>query len=125
MSNPQKLWRPDAGTGKYRNPILYTDFSDPDAVRVGDDYFMTASSFSNAPGLPVLHSRDLTHWRLVNYALPALPGERFERPCHGAGVWAPAIRYHAGKFWIFFPMPDEGIFMTQADDPREGGEGLD
>lgn len=118
MSNPQKLWRPDAGTGKYRNPILYADFSDPDAVRVGDDYFMTASSFSNAPGLPVLHSRDLTHWRLVNYALPALPGERFERPCHGAGVWAPAIRYHAGKFWIFFPMPDEGIFMTQADDPR-------
>ena len=97
MSNPQKLWRPDAGTGKYRNPILYADFSDPDAVRVGDDYFMTASSFSNAPGLPVLHSRDLTH---------------------GAGVWAPAIRYHAGKFWIFFPMPDEGIFMTQADDPR-------
>ena len=42
MSNPQKLWRPDAGTGKYRNPILYADFSDPDAVRVGDDYFMTA-----------------------------------------------------------------------------------
>lgn len=117
MSNPQRLHSPDAPGNRYRNPILYADFSDPDAIRVGENYYMVASSFSNAPALPILHSRDLVHWRLVNYALKRLPGDHFDKPCHGAGVWAPALRYHGGKYWIFFPMPDEGIYVTTADDP--------
>lgn len=51
----------------YKNPILYADYSDPDAIRVGEDYYMIASSFSNAPGIPLLHSRDLVNWELIGY----------------------------------------------------------
>ncbi|MFT3781074.1 MAG: glycoside hydrolase 43 family protein [Nibricoccus sp.] len=112
-------WCADCGDGHYRNPILFADYSDPDVVRVGDDYWMTASSFSHVPGLPILHSRDLVNWTLVNHALPALvPVEHFSQPRHGQGVWAPAIRHHAGKFWIYYPDPDFGIYVITADDPR-------
>ena len=100
-----KQWVADLGNGQYRNPILYTDYSDPDAIRVGDDYFMTASSFSNAPGLPVLHSKDLVNWNVINYAISQVPEDIYEKPIHGCGVWAPAIRYHGGVYYIFFPMP--------------------
>ena len=112
-------WSPDPGDGTFRNPVLYADYSDPDAVRVGDDYYMVSSSFSAVPGLPILHSRDLVNWDLVNHALPRLvPEDVFARPQHGAGVWAPAIRHHAGKYWIYYPDPDYGIYLTTATDPR-------
>lgn len=101
----------------YENPILYADYSDPDAIRVGEDYFMIASSFSNAPGLPLLHSKDLVHWKVVNYILPEIPEGRYDKPIHGCGVWAPAIRYHEGTYFACFPMPDEGIYMSTATDP--------
>jgi beta-xylosidase len=109
-------WVPDQLNGLYRNPILCADYPDPDVVRDGRDYFMTVSSFHVAPGLPILHSRDLVNWTLINHALPRLPS-RYDAAFPGCGVWAPAIRKHAGKFWIFFPMPDEGIFCTVADHP--------
>lgn len=112
------VWVPDLGDGRYRNPVLHADYSDPDAVRVGDDYWLTASSFSCAPGLPVLHSRDLVNWALVNYALPRLvPEAHFSVPRHGCGVWAPALRYHDGRFWIFYPDPDFGLYVITAQDP--------
>ncbi len=111
------MWLADLGNGKYKNPILYADYSDPDAIRVGDDYFMISSSFSNAPALPLLHSKDLVNWKVVNYILPKVPEFRYRNPIHGCGVWAPAIRYHDGKFFVCFPMPDEGIYMTTATDP--------
>lgn len=101
----------------YTNPILYADYSDPDAIRVGDDYFMVASSFSNAPGLPLLHSKDMVHWKVVNYVIDKLPEKHFDEPIHGCGVWAPSIRYHEGTYYVCFPMPDEGIYMTTATDP--------
>jgi beta-xylosidase len=110
-------WTPDAGDGTYRNPVIFADYSDPDAIRVGDDFWMTASSFNCTPGLPILHSKDLVNWKIVNHALKHVPGQRYDTPQHGCGVWAPAIRYHAGKFWIFFPTPDEGIYVTTATDP--------
>lgn len=110
-------WFSDNGDGTYTNPILYTDYSDPDVIRVGEDYFMTASSFCNTPGLPVLHSKDLVNWKVISYALDTIPYERYETPQHGCGVWAPAIRYHEGEFIIFFPMPDEGIFVVKTRDP--------
>ena len=87
-------WIPDNDDGTYTNPVLYADYSDPDAIRVGADYYMTASSFSNTPGLPVLHSCDLVNWELIGYALKKLPDSRYDRAVHGCGVWAPAIRYH-------------------------------
>jgi len=110
-------WTADLGNGRYRNPILCADYSDPDVVRHGEDFYMTASSFNCTPGLPILHSRDLVSWRLINHAVKNLPDARFNQVQPGCGVWAPAIRHHAGKFWIFFPMPDEGIYVTTAADP--------
>ena len=135
-----KVWVADLGNGNYQNPVLYADYSDPDVCRVGDDYYMTASSFNCIPGLPILHSRDLVNWELIGYALerqvpamayaqnqsPAISSaqdgrifveNRFDRPCHGDGVWAPAIRYHNGEFYIYWGDPDEGIFMVKTKNP--------
>jgi len=111
------IWNGDLRNGKYRNPILYADYSDPDAIRVGEDYFMIASSFCNTPGIPLLHSKDLVNWKVVNYILDKIPDERYKAPIHGCGVWAPAIRYHEGIYYVCFPMPDEGIYMSTATDP--------
>ncbi|WP_182112422.1 MULTISPECIES: glycoside hydrolase 43 family protein [unclassified Actinotalea] len=103
----------------YRNPVLDLDLPDPDAVRVGEDYWMVASSFSRSPGLPVLHSRDLVRWEIVTHALPRLvPEQHFDLPRHGGGVWAPSIRHHDGVFHIVWPDPDRGIFVVSAEDPR-------
>lgn len=105
--------------GRYRNPILHADYSDPDVIRVGEDYWMVASSFSHVPALPVLHSRDLVNWKLVAHALPRLvPEAAFATPQHGKGVWAPALRHHAGKFWLYYPDPDFGLYLLTATDPR-------
>lgn len=110
-------WTPDQNDGTYRNPVLFADYSDPDVIRHGDDFWMTASSFNCVPGLPILHSRDLVNWSLANHALRNVPGARYAEVQPGCGVWAPAMRYHGGKFWIFFPTPDEGIYFTTATDP--------
>ena len=79
-----KVWVADKGDGTYRNPIIYADYSDPDACRVGDDYYMTASSFNCIPALQILHSKDLVNWTIVNAAVPyALePIEAVEKPEH-------------------------------------------
>lgn len=106
----------DQGDGTYANPVLFADYSDPDVIAVGEDYYLTASSFQCTPGLPVLHSRDLVNWRIVSYAMETFPDPAYDAlPQHGKGVWAPALRYHDGRFWIFFGAPDEGIYMTTAD----------
>jgi hypothetical protein len=110
-------WNPDLGDGRYKNPIVFADYSDPDVIRVGDDFYLTASSFNCVPGLPILHSRDLVHWRIINYALPRLYDEAFDRPQHGNGVWAPSIRFHDGQFYIYWGDPDRGIYMVRAKDP--------
>ena len=102
---------------RYTNPVLHSDYSDPDVCRVGEDYYMTASSFNCMPGLPVLHSSDLVHWTLIAYALQDYPA--FDQPvAHGKGAWAPSIRYHDGWFYIFCGDPDRGIFMVRSQDPR-------
>lgn len=102
----------------YTNPVLHMDYSDPDVCRVGEDYWMTASSFNCFPGLPVLHSCDLVHWTLCNYALTS-----YDQPLKpGEGVWAPAIRFHDGWFYIFVGDPDRGIFMVRTQDPKQKWE---
>jgi beta-xylosidase len=111
-------WAADNGDGTYRNPVLHADWSDPDVIRVGADFYLVASSFHRVPGLPILHSRDLVNWTIIGHALPRLePDEAFATPQHGCGVWAPAIRHHNGRFWIFYPDPDRGIFVVTATDP--------
>lgn len=112
-------WTADLGDGTYRNPVLNADWSDPDVIRVGDDYYLTASSFGRVPGLPLLHSRDLVNWSLVGHALDRLePAADFAVPRHDCGVWAPSMRHHAGRFWIFWGDPDHGIQQINAESVR-------
>ncbi|SED50788.1 Beta-xylosidase [Streptomyces melanosporofaciens] len=112
-------WAADLGDGRYRNPVLNADWSDPDVIRVGPYFYLVASTFNRVPGLPVLRSVDLVNWSVIGHALTELePEDHFSEPRHGEGVWAPALRHHDGKFWIFYPDPDFGIFMVTATDPR-------
>lgn len=104
---------------KYTNPVIHSDYSDPDVIRVGSDFYMVASSFNHVPGVPVLHSKNLVEWRIVNYVLPSLPFEKFNAVRHGEGAWAPSIRFHGGKYYCLIPFPDEGIYVSETDDPRK------
>ena len=113
-----KVWSPDNGDGSYTNPIIFADYSDPDVVRLGDDYYMTSSSFNCVPALPILHSKDLVNWKIVNHVFDKQkPLDVFDKPQHGNGVWAPAFRYHNGEFYIYWGDPDFGIYMVKAQDP--------
>ncbi len=129
-----KVWVADQGNGTFKNPVLNADYSDPDAIRVGDDYYLTSSSFEDIPGLPILHSKDLVNWTIIGHALKRQPPfDHFSKPQHGNGVWAPAIRYRNGEFLIYYPDPDFGIYLVKAKNPAgpwsepvlvEGGKGL-
>lgn len=119
-SSISKAWVADNGDGTYKNPILDADYSDPDVIRVGDDYYMTSSSFNCIPGLPILHSKDMVNWELVNYAMQKQPPlDVYDKPGHGNGVWAPCIRFHNNEFYIYYPDPDYGIYMVKAKDPKK------
>jgi beta-xylosidase len=109
---------PAQTTPTYTNPILFADYSDPDVIRDGNNYYLVASSFAFVPGIPILQSTDLVHWTIVAHVLPRIEidpaydmagGNRY-----GRGVWAPAIRKHNGLFYVYFPTPDEGIFVSTA-----------
>lgn len=133
-STISSVWVPDLGNGSYKNPVLNADYSDPDVCRAGNDFYLVASSFDAIPGLPILHSTDLVNWTLIGHALKRQPPfDHFEKTQHGNGVWAPAIRYHNSEFYIYYPDPDFGIYLTKATNPAgpwsepvlvEGGKGL-
>lgn len=111
-------WVPDIGGGKYRNPILFADYSDPDVCRKGSEFFLVASSFNQVPGLPILESRDLVNWEIIGHALPRLvPCDHYDTVRPGDGVWAPAIRFHDGMFCVYYPDPDYGIYRVTAENP--------
>ena len=120
-----QVWSPDNGDGTYTNPVINADYSDPDVCvgASGEDYYLTASSFQCVPGLPILHSKDLVNWEIVNYALTSLyEGDEalerhFSTPQHGNGVWAPSIRYHNGWYYIYWGDPDFGVYMVKTQDP--------
>lgn len=113
-----KAWSADQENGTYINPILHADYSDPDVIRVGSDYYMTASSFNCAPGLPILHSKDMVNWKLINHALQKqIPLDVFSKTQHGNGVWAPSWNYRNKEFYIYYPDPDYGIYMIKSKDP--------
>ena len=109
-----QVWSPDVNANVYRNPIIYADYSDPDVCQVGDDYYMTSSSFNSIPGLQILHSTDLVHWTIVDAALPySMPLVTGYKARFGDLVWAPSIRWHNGQFYIYYGDPDAGIFMVR------------
>ncbi len=129
-----KVWVADNGDGTYKNPVIHADYSDPDAIRIGDDYYMISSSFSDVPGIPILHSKDLVNWNLIGYALTRIsPSEHYSKPQHGNGVWAPSIRYHKNEFYIYYPDPDFGLYLIKSKNIKgpwsepilvEAGKGL-
>jgi len=107
------------GNGYYKNPVLNADYSDPDVIRVGDDFYMVCSDF-HFMGIPVLHSKDLVNWTIIGQVYRSLDID----PCYGKmegygkGSWAPAIRYHNGLFYVYFCTPDEGLYMSTAEKPE-------
>ena len=113
----------DQGDGTYRNPVLAADYSDSDVCRVGNDFYMVASTFESSPGVTVLHSKDLVNWTTIGAAFndvsklgPTFNWDRMGR--YGQGVYAPSIRYHAGEFWVFVNChSDEGFWQSHATDP--------
>lgn len=113
-----KAYVSDLGNGKYQNPVINADYSDPDVVRVGNDYYMTSSSFANLPALQILHSNDLVNWTIVGAVADKYPDAAFNGVSHGNGVWAPAIRYHDGKYYVMYGDPDRGIYVASATDPK-------
>ena len=119
LAQLSEVWVADQGDGTFRNPVLHADYSDPDAIRVGEDYYMIASSFEDVPGLPILHSKDLVNWSLIGHALQKLvPENHFSATRHGEGVWAPSIRYHNNEFYIYYPDPDFGIYLVKSKNIR-------
>ena len=125
-----EVWCPDNGDGTYTNPVINADYSDPDVCvgASGEDYYMTASSFQCVPGLPILHSKDLVNWEIINYAIGNLYEgdckmlEHFSKPQHGNGVWAPSIRFHDGQFYIYWGDPDFGVYMVKTVNGDPAGE---
>jgi alpha-L-fucosidase/beta-xylosidase len=115
-------WTPDNGNGTFTNPLFYDEFSDPDMIRVGDDFFFTGTTMHSFPGLPVLHSKDLVNWELLGYAFDSLsmgPEFRLEngKEAYGQGIWAPCIRYNKGMFYIFSNINGHGMQVFTAKNP--------
>ena len=112
------LWATAAMALDYQNPVLPYDYSDPDVCRVGSAYYMTASSFNCVPGLQILRSDDLVHWQVVDAALPdAVPGtETNTEPEFGRGVWAPSIRWHNNRLYVYYGDPDRGIYCVRTEE---------
>lgn len=122
MAQPY-TWVPDNGDGTFTNPLFFDEFSDPDLIRVGADFYLTGTTMHSMPGLPVLHSRDLVNWRFLSYALDRLdlgPSFRLEdgRNEYGRGIWAPCLRYHNGVFYIFSNVNGQTTQLFRAADPR-------
>lgn len=116
-----RSWSADNGNGTYSNPLFYDEFSDPDMIRVGRDYYMTGTTMHAMPGLPILHSRDLVNWRFVTYAFDRLdlgPDFRLQgdKEIYGQGIWAPSFRYHDGTFYIFANVNRFGLQLFRASD---------
>jgi beta-xylosidase len=116
-------WAADNGNGTYSNPLFYDEFSDPDMIRVGSDYYLTGTTMHTMPGLPILHSRDLVNWRIVGYAFDRLdlgPAFRLEdgKEIYGQGIWAPSFRYNKGTYYIFANVNRFSLQVFRAADPH-------
>lgn len=123
LATAAPTWTADNGNGTYTNPLFYEEFSDPDLIRVGTDYYLTGTTMHAMPGLPVLHSKDLVNWDLIGYAFDKLdlgPAYRLEdgKNIYGQGIWAPCLRYHDGTWYIFSNVNHETTQLFRAKDPK-------
>jgi beta-xylosidase len=117
-----QTWTADNGNGTFTNPLFFDEFSDPDLIRVGRDFYLTGTTMHSMPGLPVLHSRDLVNWRFLSYALDRLdlgPAFRLEegKRVYAQGIWAPSFRYHDGTFHIFSNVNGQTTQLFRASNP--------
>lgn len=119
----------DQGNGTYINPILPSDYSDIDAIKVDSNFYAISSTLQFSPGMVVLHSTDLVNWQIIGHVVndltqisPELNWDKMNR--YGRGVWAGSIRYYNEKFWVCFGTPDEGFFMSSAINPSGPWEPL-
>lgn len=104
----------DQGNGTYINPIIPSDYSDIDCIRVGNDYYAISSTFQFSPGMTMLHSSDLVNWEICGNAISDLTEisdelnwTRMNR--YGKGVWAGTLRYHNRRFYLFLERLTKGI----------------
>lgn len=116
-------WTADNGNGTFTNPLFYDEFSDPDMIRVGDDFYLAGTTMHCTPGLVILHSRDLVNWDFKSYCFDRFDmGDEFRlengREAYGQGIWAPCIRYHEGKFYVFSNINGHGMQVFIADKPE-------
>lgn len=116
-------WTADNGNGTFTNPLFYDEFTDPDLIRVGENYYMVASSMHSMPGLPILKSKDLVNWEFLSYVSGFLDlGKDFhlegDKGVYGNGIWAPAIRYNKGTFYVFVNVNDYGLQVFSAKEPK-------
>ena len=115
LSSFAQSWTADNENGTYTNPLFYDEFSDPDILRVGDDYYLAGTTMHSVPGLVILHSKDLVNWENVSYCFDRFdfPDDKFSLKNHqeiyGQGVWAPAIRYANGQFYVFTNINGKGL----------------
>jgi len=120
----QRSWTADNGNGTYTNPLFYDEFSDPDILRVGDDYYLAGTTMHTVPGLVILHSKDLVNWENISYCFDRFnfPDDAFSLKNHkeiyGQGVWAPAIRYANGQFYVFTNINGKGLQCYTSKDIR-------
>ena len=117
-----QTWTADNGNGTYSNPLFFDEFSDPDMIRVGNDFYLTGTTMHSMPGLPILQSRDLVNWKFIGYALDKLdlgPEFRLEnnQAVYGQGIWAPCFRYHNGTFYIFSNVNRHKTQLFRATNP--------
>ena len=121
MAQP-KSWTADNGNGTFTNPLFYDEFSDPDVIRVGDDYYLAGTTMHAVPGLVILHSKDLVNWEFASYCFDRFdfPEDKFALKNHqeiyGQGIWAPCIRYANGQFYVFSNINGKGLQCYTAKD---------
>lgn len=118
----QTSWTADNGNGTFTNPLFYDEFSDPDIIRVGDDFYLAGTTMHCMPGLVILHSKDLVNWEFLSYCFNRLDiGDEFRltngKEAYGQGIWAPCIRYHNGKFYVFSNINGHGMQVFIAENP--------
>ena len=124
MAQATKSWTADNGNGTFTNPLFYDEFSDPDILRVGDDYYLAGTTMHSVPGLVILHSKDLVNWENVSYCFDRydFPEDRFSLKNHeeiyGQGIWAPCIRYANGQFYVFSNVNGKGLQCYTSKDIR-------